>query len=76
MNEDELAELGANAVAYMRKMKAEDIMGRFPFVENLEAGEVYWLLFAADGEPLMLASEADEVRNSAFYNNLEAILPN
>ncbi|MEM9278655.1 MAG: DUF1150 family protein [Pseudomonadota bacterium] len=76
LKQDEFAALGTDAVAYMRKITAEEMTETFPNVPELKAGHDYWALFAANGEPLMLADEASEVKSSAFYNDLQAVLPN
>lgn len=71
-----LAQMGSNAIAYMREMTTEEIKIAFPETPELEDGQTYWALFGADGAPLMLASERVEIASSAFYNNLKAIMPN
>jgi len=72
----EFAELGNDAIAYMRKITAEEIYSAFPDTPELEAGQNYWALFAADGAPLVLANRQSEVASSAFYSDLKAVLPN
>ncbi|MEM7215481.1 MAG: DUF1150 family protein [Pseudomonadota bacterium] len=76
LEQEEFAELGTNAVAYMRKISTEEIVRNFPNVPELQAGKDYWALFAANGEPLMLSDQESELKSSAFYNDLQAILPN
>ena len=71
-----LAQMGADAVAYMREISSSDIEAKFPGVDGIEEDGVYWALFAADGTPLMIASEQDHLMESAFYNDLKAVLPN
>ncbi len=71
-----LAQMGTNAIAYMREMTVEKIKTAFPDTPDLEKGQTYWALFGADGEPLMLASERVDIASSAFYNNLKAVMPN
>ena len=71
-----LAKMGADAVAYMREMTAEEIQSAFPDTPELEVNQTYWALFGADGAPLMLASERVDIASSAFYNNLKPVLPN
>ena len=71
-----LAEMGSNAIAYMREMTAEELQSAFPETPELEKGQAYWALFGADGTPLMLASDRAELASSAFYNNLKAVMPN
>ncbi len=76
LNLDEFAALGTNAIAYVRRITAEEVQEAFPNVQQLEAGHSYWALFAANGEPLVLADQETDIMSSAFYNDLEAVLPN
>ena len=71
-----LTEAGTGAIAYMREMTAEEIASKFDDIPELQPGITYWAMFAADGTPLMLAGTKDELANSAYFNDLEAILPN
>ena len=71
-----LEEMGTNVVAYMREMTAEDIQKAFPETPDLEMGRTYWALFAADGAPLVLAHEQNDITSTAFYHDLKTILPN
>lgn len=73
---EDLAQMGANAVAYMREMTTQEIKASFPQTPELVEGETYWALFGADGAPLMLASERVDIASSAFYNDLKPVLPN
>lgn len=75
-NSETLAQMGSDAVAYMREMTTEEIKTAFPETPELKANKTYWALFGADGAPLVLASERVDVASSAFYNNLKAVLPN
>jgi len=75
-NVETLAQMGSDAVAYMREMTTVEIKTAFPETPELEENQTYWALFGADGAPLMLASERVDVASSAFYNNLKAVLPN
>ena len=75
-NPEMLAELGNGTLAYMRSISTEDIKSAFPETPDLVDGTMYWALFAADGTPLVLANERDEVATTAFYSDLRAILPN
>ncbi|MEM9332118.1 MAG: DUF1150 family protein [Pseudomonadota bacterium] len=76
LKREDFAALGSDAVAYMRKISAEDLSNVFPDALELKAGKKYWALFAANGQPLMLSDKASELKSSAFYNDLHAVLPN
>jgi hypothetical protein len=71
-----LAQMGSNAIAYMREMTTDEIRTAFPQTPELEENQTYWALFGADGAPLMLASERVDIASSAFYNNLKPVMPN
>lgn len=71
-----LAQMGSDAIAYMREMTTAEIKSAFPDTPELEENQTYWALFGANGEPLMLASERVDIASSAFYNNLKAVMPN
>ncbi|MEM7069784.1 MAG: DUF1150 family protein [Pseudomonadota bacterium] len=76
LNPEDLANLGSDAVAYVRKITAEEIADAFPEAPKLKSGQDYWAMFAANGEPLMLADQESEILSTAFYSDLEAIQPN
>lgn len=73
---DALAEAGTDVVAYLRKISSEEILEKFPDVTGIESGRIYWAMFAADGSPLMLADERTDLTDTAYFNDLQAILPN
>ena len=73
---EEFAALGKDAVTYFRQISAEEIKKAFPDAAELESKREYWVLFAANGEPLMVTDQEVDVISSAFYNDLEAIKPN
>lgn len=72
----ELADLGNDVVAYMREITSEEIKQKFSGTDGLEPGQTYWALFAADGTPLVLANDQQDISNEAFLSDLKAILPN
>ena len=71
-----LSELGTGTLAYMRPITSAEIREAFPEMRDIADNTTYWALFAADGTPLVLSSEREEITSSAFHNNLRAILPN
>lgn len=76
MRPEEFAALGTDMVAYMREISGEEISEAFPQSIELDDRRKYWALFAANGTPLMIADQPQDLLNGAFYNNLHAILPN
>lgn len=73
---EEFAALGNNLIAYMREMNGDALAELLPDLTQLDAASRYWVLFAADGEPLMVSDQQSELINSAFYNDLQANFPN
>ena len=71
-----LAAMGSDMIAYMRYMSPQEIDTLFPNLEAVQPDQGDWALFAANGEPLMLAEDRDELAATAFYNDLQTILPN
>lgn len=69
----ELAHIGEGAVAYMREMDAEDLQGKFPGIPDMEPGTKLWALFAANGQPILLADARDAALAGAFQNDLEPV---
>jgi len=72
----ELEQMGTNAIAYMREISIGEVIENFPDASDIPANTICWAMFAADGTPLMLANAQEELVNSAFYNDLNAVLPN
>ncbi|MDJ0613937.1 MAG: DUF1150 family protein [Rhizobiaceae bacterium] len=70
------AQMGNEAVAYMRKITSREIKDKFMQIDNIKPGHVYWALFAADGALLMIAEDQSDLLNQAFYNDLTAVNPN
>lgn len=69
----QLAHIGEGAVAYVREMDAEDLLGKFPGMPDLTPGTRLWALFAANGQPILLADARDAAVAGAFQNDLETV---
>lgn len=74
--EEELAELGTDAVAYVKRVAAQDVTDLLPDDHDIDLKQKFWALFAANGEPLVISNHHEEIMSSAFYNDLKAVLPN
>ena len=72
----EFADLGTEFVAYMREIPGEELAGLLPDTPELEPASTYWVLFAANGEPLMVSDDSSEILSGAFHNDLTALRPN
>lgn len=67
VSEAELAHLGEGQVAYIRRMRSEEITRRFPGAPELDPGLDLWALFSADGTPILVSDD----RTSAFFKAQE-----
>lgn len=66
----EFAEFGKNALAYVRRVKSEELNAAFPQIEELPVGLDLWGLFGADGEPIAVSDAEKMVRADAFNREL------
>ncbi|MCR4267347.1 DUF1150 family protein [Nitratireductor sp. ZSWI3] len=73
ITQQQLAHIGEGAVAYMREMTAEDLQGKFPGMPDLTPGTRLWALFAANGQPILLADARDAALAGAFQNDLQTV---
>lgn len=73
MSTGELAHLGEGSVAYLRKMSSDDLRGRFPGLSEITPGLELWALFAANGQPILLADERDRALAGAMENDLTTV---
>jgi hypothetical protein len=73
MTADQFAHLGEGALAYLRKVKSEDLAGRFPGMPDIAPGLELWALFAANGQPILLTDERDSAIGAAMQNQLTPV---
>lgn len=69
----EFAALGRGEVAYLKKMRSDELKERFPELPPMEAGLDLWALFGAGGEPIVLADVRANALASAFEHELETV---
>ncbi len=70
LSDFEFAALGKGEVGYIRKMKSEDLTRRFPALSQIAPGLDVWALFAANGEPIILADRQSAVLEGASNNEI------
>jgi len=68
--EADLAHLGEGHVAYLREMDGEELKGKFPGLPEIPGGAKLWALFAANGQPILLADARERAIAGAFENEL------
>lgn len=69
----QLAHLGEGAVAYMREMDAAELKVKFPGIPDMAPGTKLWALFAANGQPILLADGREAALAGAFQNDLQPV---
>ncbi|GAA4525809.1 DUF1150 family protein [Chelativorans composti] len=69
----QLAALGEGAIAYVREMAVEELRGKFPGMPELAPGTKLWALFAANGQPILLADGPEAALAGAFQNDLKPV---
>ena len=74
LSELEFARLGAGQVAYMRKVKTEDLAQNFPALPPMTPGVELWALFAANGDPLALSDQRDTILVGAQEQELRTVM--
>lgn len=71
--EADLAHLGEGTVAYLREMGGKELKGKFPGLPEIPADARLWALFAANGQPILLADARDRAIAGAFENDLTPV---
>lgn len=67
LSESELAHLGNGEVAYIRKIRSDEVSRCFPEAPDIDPNVDLWALFGADGTPILLTDN----RSSTFYKAAE-----
>ena len=73
MTKDQLAHLGEGVVAYVREFDSDDLKKRFPNAPEMAPGTRLWALFAANGEPILLADQRASAVAGAMQNDLTPV---
>ncbi len=66
----DLAALGTGKVAYVRAMRAEEVLKLVPDATGIPEGIDLYALLGADGTPIMIGDSAAELAASALANSL------
>lgn len=70
---DQLATLGEGYVAYVRRLRSEDVHAIFPTAPEMEPGLHVWALLSAAGSPILLADTPHAVLANAIEHNLVTV---
>lgn len=70
---DQLATLGEGYVAYVRRLRSEDVNTLFPNAPEMAPGHQIWALLSAAGAPIVLADTPQAVLANAIEHNLVTV---
>lgn len=73
LTQEQLAHLGEGAVAYIRKIRSDELKARYPGMGEIAPGLELWALFSANGMPILLTDERDSAVAGAFQNDLQTV---
>jgi len=73
ITQEQLAHLGEGVVAYVREFDSEDLKQKFPGAPDMAPGIRLWALFAANGEPILLADQRASALAGALQNDLTTV---
>ena len=73
LTDAQFAHLGEGELAYFRKVSTDELKGQFPGIVGIQPGTELWALFAANGQPILLADERERVVAGAMMNELTPV---
>lgn len=73
ISDQELAHLGEGMIAYVRKITSDDLKSRFPGLPDLQPGIDLWAVFAANGQPMMVADERAIAISAVVNRDLQPV---
>lgn len=73
LTQKELASLGDGQIAYLKRMKSDDLAQCFPQLPPIAPGIHLWGLFGATGEPIILSDERAAALASANEHDLQTV---
>jgi hypothetical protein len=70
-----LAQLGDGRIAYVRRIRSQDVGAMFPDAElpQLSPDVILFALYAADGTPIMLTDSREAAIANAWSQELETV---
>jgi len=69
----EFAQLGEGRVAYLKRVKTDELAEKFPGLPPMTPGIEIWGLFGAAGEPIVLSDVRAQALASAQEHELETV---
>jgi hypothetical protein len=73
MSPEALGLLGTGKIAYVRTIRAEDMLSQFPQIQHLAPETLLYALHAADGTPIMLTDSREAAIANAWSQELETV---
>ncbi|RFB79381.1 BQ00720 family protein [Methylovirgula sp. 4M-Z18] len=73
MTQEQLAQLGGGAVAYVKAMKSEDLTRLFPQAPAIRPGVQLFALLSADGTPILVTDSKDAAIANAWEHELQTV---
>ncbi len=73
LTQEQFANLGDGAIAYVREMRSEDVSRLFPQAPKIEPGLQLFALLSADGTPIVLTDTRDAAVANAWQNDLQTV---
>ncbi|RCL01778.1 MAG: putative small protein [Candidatus Tokpelaia sp. JSC085] len=69
----EFAQLGEGRVAYLKRVKTDELAEKFPSLPPMTPGIEVWGLFGAAGEPIVLSDVRAQALAGAQEHELETV---
>lgn len=70
----EFAHLGAGEIAYLRKMRSDELARNFPSLPPMAPDLELWALFGANGEPIVLSDARANAIAGAQEHELRTVM--
>ncbi|WP_141049205.1 DUF1150 family protein [Brucella melitensis] len=71
--DNEFAHLGEGEIAYVRKIRSDDLARSFPSLPPIAPGLELWALFGASGEPIVLSDVRETALQGAHDHELRTV---
>lgn len=71
--DNEFAHLGEGEIAYVRKIRSDDLARSFPSLPPIAPGLELWALFGASGEPIVLSDVRATALQGAHDHELRTV---
>jgi hypothetical protein len=73
LTNEQFAQLGEGAIAYVRSMRSEDVSRLYPYAPEIEPGLTIFALLAADGSPILLSDTKETALANARQKRLKTV---